>query len=1429
MPSITTSINDWDEDEAGSSDSLSGESFLEAISPSPIIREFVSAAAHVASSNASNVDHASSQMAASDIVNPRAYQREMLDQSLKQNVIVVMDTGSGKTQVAVLRIKAELERCGHDKMIWFLAPTVSLCAQQFDVIRFQIASVNMKLITGNNNVHTWNARTWDLVLDDVRIVVSTYQVLFDALSHAFFSIDRLALVVFDEVHNCINKHPGSKVMKDFYHRHKSQGQPVPSILGLTATPTMRFKAETIERLECILDARCITPTLHREELLKCVNRPQVHHASFTPQLEPHDTPSLLALRNVYRNLDIHEDPYILKLKTDLTDKNRRSLLKAIEKGETYSRLQMKNLLSRASEVGRQLGPWAADFYLWTSITTFLDHLEKSNDFLDDWASDEKRYVANVLRKVVPQRPICHPPKEPYVSNKVSILLLELLAVPDPVVGIVFVRERAVVVVLCELLMLYPEIVKKYQIGCVVGASNYGSRRNSMYDLIGKNGQDQMTLQNFRSGKINLLVATAVLEEGIDVPACNLVLCFDTPATPKAFVQRRGRARKTDSRLIMFAENSSMTKTWEMLEREMRQVFEEEDRAVRKLELSEDSDFTSPVHFQVASTGARLDFDNAKQHLEHFCQVLAPGEFIDGRPDYILHKDLDGLQPRLRAKVLLPPSIPEELREFHGEFAWLSERSATKEVAFKAYVALYHAGLVDDNLLPFKFDDIPGVEARDAEVDIEPPLNPWHLVAREWQLSNDNFLYPLSYYDENGERTDYEVLLPIQLDSIRPIELFLAQGKTCRVQFGSMSHVTEDQAHMLPDHTSTLLALSFAHRWLVEDKTHVLRMTAKGLDISRHQIGSVQLDPSNDGLKLGQYLLRDRFGTPYLFRGTLPTRPPTEHVRHPFSEFELLREDVPYLVLAKLTKRSDFLHPLLGDPKTDTRKTTAESRRYPFFLPQQSVTVDMIPAKYAQFGMMIPCIIHELGVTLTAQQLSTTLLQRVGITDLMLVREAISARSAREPLDYERLEFLGDSILKYCATVQATSDHLNWPEGYLSRFRDRIVANSRLCRAALDVGLSKFILTRSFTGDKWRPLYLEDSLQQSSRSPNGAKLSTKTLADVVEALIGASYADGGIPKAIRCISTFIPECHWRNVEKSRDILFNMARDGDLLPSILEPVETLLGYSFRKKSLLFEAMTHASHVLGSRQRSYERLEFLGDAVLDNIIVTKLFAVKPPIPNFQMHLIKTAMVNGDFLAFLVMNHDMGQSDDVVANDGTVVGTETRLSLWNFMRHASPAIGLEQDETARRFEELRGDIQVAMEQGAHYPWASLARLRSKKFYSDLFESMLGAVWIDSGSQDECEAVVCRFGILSYLERIVRDKVEVRHPKESIGLWAGTQTVTYDMDLKEDPNGKKTYTCRVQVGNSVVAVDDGLSLLEATTKAAEEALKRLMKEKGVF
>ncbi|KAL1297621.1 hypothetical protein AAFC00_006179 [Neodothiora populina] len=53
----------------------------------------------------------------------RSYQDEMLEESLRHNTIVVLDTGAGKTQIAMARIRAELESCDNDKLAWFMAPT----------------------------------------------------------------------------------------------------------------------------------------------------------------------------------------------------------------------------------------------------------------------------------------------------------------------------------------------------------------------------------------------------------------------------------------------------------------------------------------------------------------------------------------------------------------------------------------------------------------------------------------------------------------------------------------------------------------------------------------------------------------------------------------------------------------------------------------------------------------------------------------------------------------------------------------------------------------------------------------------------------------------------------------------------------------------------------------------------------------------------------------------------------------------------------------------------------------------------------------------------------------------------------------------------------------------------------------------------------
>ena len=212
---------------------------------------------------------------------------------------------------------------------------------------------------------------------------------------------------------------------------------------------------------------------------------------------------------------------------------------------------------------------------------------------------------------------------------------------------------------------------------------------------------------------------------------------------------------------------------------------------------------------------------------------------------------------------------------------------------------------------------------------------------------------------------------------------------------------------------------------------------------------------------------------------------------------------------------------------------------------------------------------------------------------------------------------------------------------MSPLKDRIVSNSRLFKAAVDFGLDRYIIHKAFALQKWRPTYVEDLLANPPPATETRQLSTKILADVVEALIGTSFISGGIPKAISCLSLFLPDFEWHSLERGREILYNEAPADEPLPVTMRELESLIGYTFTKKSLLVEAMTHPSCTGPGVRASLDRLEFLGDAILDYIVVTTLYNITTPapLPNHTLHLLKTALVNADILAFLVMEWSLPQ----------------------------------------------------------------------------------------------------------------------------------------------------------------------------------------------
>jgi dsRNA-specific ribonuclease len=114
------------------------------------------------------------------------------------------------------------------------------------------------------------------------------------------------------------------------------------------------------------------------------------------------------------------------------------------------------------------------------------------------------------------------------------------------------------------------------------------------------------------------------------------------------------------------------------------------------------------------------------------------------------------------------------------------------------------------------------------------------------------------------------------------------------------------------------------------------------------------------------------------------------------------------------------------------------------------------------------------------------------------------------------------------------------------------------------------------------------------------------------------------------------------------------------------------------------------------------------------------------------------------------------------------------------------------------------------------------------MVESLLGAIWIDSGSFETCTEVVERMGILPYFRRIVTDGVDTLHPKEALGMLADTESVRYVISSRSgEMDEGREYLCTVFVGDvQVVEVSGSVSPEEVKTKAAEAGVKILEAKK---
>jgi endoribonuclease Dicer len=408
------------------------------------------------------------------------------------------------------------------------------------------------------------------------------------------------------------------------------------------------------------------------------------------------------------------------------------------------------------------------------------------------------------------------------------------------------------------------------------------------------------------------------------------------------------------------------------------------------------------------------------------------------------------------------------------------------------------------------------------------------------------------------------------------------------------------------------------------------------------------------------------------------------------------------------------------------------------------------------------------------------------------------------------------------------------------------------------------------GKKWKPAYLTDKPKQrpsgrsqveqtcrdvqdhSEKKKTKPQLSTKgmnrpfpspprshshlVLADVVESTIGAAYEHGGVSLGYEACKFFKLNIDtWEPVNIRYDQMLKHVKDAEFdvhaLPHTeIHQLEKLIGYTFHHKFLAVEALTHASHQQYFGTTSYERLELLGDSVLDMIVTDYLYHA--PGKNYSpghIHLRKSAVVNAHTLAYVSLDTTiqieaiMPRPDE---NGKIAVNTEViDIPLYKCLLHSSSYIFDTQESTAARFKRRKADITQILQKGLHFPWAALTHLQAPKYFSDMVESTIGAAFLDSkGDFDVAKGVMRKLGLWQILERIVEDNVDVLHPVSLVSLWASK----HERDVEyEYPKEKGNISCIVKVDGEIIHEETTIytgrvSKDEVRFAAAEATIQKL-------
>jgi Fanconi anemia group M protein len=456
---------------------------------------------------------------------PRLYQETILSTCVGKNTMVVLPTGLGKTAVGMMLAAHRLKQLPNSKIL-FLAPTKPLAEQHLQSFKtnFNIDQEKMALFTGNVT-----PAKRESMWSDVQVIFSTPQGVENDIISNRIDLSNVSLLIFDEAHRATGDYSYVFIAEQYVKRAN-----FPKILALTASPgSDMMKIEEVCGNLKIEEVEVRSP---EDEDVK----PYVQETEFQ-QIKvdvPEEFKAIQADLKLVMKTKLNEvkrygmtSTISLVTKTDFLRLQRALQVKMAQGERSFEVLRSISLVAEAIKAHHAL-----ELLETQCIDSLHQYFEKS---FKEGAAGKSKAAKNLSEdldfkrayvkvKSLHERGIDHPK-----LNVLREIVRETIQNNKFAKMIIFTQYRDTAV----------KIKQELDKINVLSGVFVGQAKKKTTGLSQK--QQIEMLDEFRDGMFNVLIATSVAEEGLDVPNVDSVLFYEPVPSAIRTIQRRGRTGRHD--------------------------------------------------------------------------------------------------------------------------------------------------------------------------------------------------------------------------------------------------------------------------------------------------------------------------------------------------------------------------------------------------------------------------------------------------------------------------------------------------------------------------------------------------------------------------------------------------------------------------------------------------------------------------------------------------------------------------------------------------------------------------------------------------------------------------------------------------------------------------------------------------------------------